>query len=93
LLEYEKLMNGDIELSREHFEILKGWSIDSAFDKAKEVDRDTEQFGELLLAHLSRRADHPEAVAEFLAKAQRISHLLADFRSGLLGKPPSQITG
>jgi hypothetical protein len=86
-------MNGDIEVSRERFEILKGWSIDSAFDKAKEVDRDAEQFGELLLAHLSLRADHLEAVAEFLAKAQRISHLLADSRSWLLGKPPSQITG
>ena len=73
-------MNRHAQPGRENFQILKRWSIDSAFDKAEKVDRDVEQFGELLLAHLSSQPNRFKAVSEFLAKGRQELPLQADCR-------------
>ena len=71
-LKDEELVNRDTELGREHFQIFKGWSVDSAFDKAEKVDRDLEQFCELLLAHPFGKSNRLETIAEFLAKGRQV---------------------
>ena len=74
-------MNRDAELGGENFQVLKGWSVDSAFDKAKKIDRDPEQFRKLLLAHVPSQPDGLKAVAEFLAKGRQALDLWAECRS------------
>jgi len=64
-----------------NFQVLKGWSVDPAFDKAKKIDRDLEQFRELLLAHAPSQPDGLNAVAEFFAKGRQALHLWAECRS------------
>lgn len=73
-------MNRHAQAVGENLQVLKGRSINSAFDKAEKVDRDVEQFGELLLAHLSSQANRFEAVSEFLAKGRQELHLRAECR-------------
>ncbi len=91
---YEQLMNRDAELSREYLQVFKRRSIDSAFDQAKKVHGDSEEFGEFFLAHLSRRTDRPETITEFFAETRQIKfHLSADSRLRLFHLPPNKITG
>ena len=87
-------MNRNAELRGEHFQILERRGINSSLDQAEEIYRDTKQFREFLLAHISGRAYRPEAIAEFFAEARQINlHLSADFRLQTFLVPPNEITG
>ena len=86
-------MNRNGQLSGESLQVFKGRSIDPAFDKAQKVDRDIEQFRELLLAHLSGQPNRLKAIAEFLAKGRQVFHLWAECRSCASFSPPNEITG
>lgn len=74
-------MNRNVELDGENFEVLKGWSVDPAFDKAEKIDRDLEQFRELPLTHPPGQPDVLKAIAEFLANARQALHLWAECRA------------
>jgi hypothetical protein len=86
-------MNRNGQLSGKNFQVFKGWSIDPAFDKAKKIDRDIEQFRELLLAHFSGQPNRLKAIAEFFAKGRQVFHLWAECRSCSRFSPPNEITG
>ena len=47
--EFEELPNGYLQTTRDLLQLLERWGIDAAFDQAEEINRDSNQFRELLL--------------------------------------------
>jgi hypothetical protein len=47
--EFEELPNGYLQTTRDLLQLLERWGIDAAFDQTEEINRDSNQFGELLL--------------------------------------------
>jgi hypothetical protein len=92
-LKEEEVVNRNAELSREHLQVFKRWSVDPSLDQAQEIHRNTEQFREFLLAHSSCQANTLESIAEFVAETRQEFHLSADSRLHVIRLPPNGITG